>query len=141
MVAVCASAKPGIVAPLAYSSPLIGAPVVTAHSSQVVARNYNGVVAAPLIAAPVPVLSASSAHVVSRNINGLAAPLIAAPAPLAYSSPLGYASPYVASPYVASPYAALPYAASPYAAAYSPFVGGAHIASPVRYSTGGAVFL
>lgn len=103
-----ASAKPGIVTPLAYSSPLIAsAPLVTATSSQFVARNYNGFAAAPI----------------------------------AYTSPLGYASPYVASPYVASPYVASPYVASPYAAAaYSPYyANAAPIASvasvaPLKYT-------
>ncbi|XP_017013098.2 cuticle protein 38-like [Drosophila takahashii] len=89
----CAAAKPGLLgAPLAYTSPLAytaplaysapaavvaaPAPVVTATSSQVIARNYNGIAAAPVIA---PV----------------AAPVVAkyAAAPFAYSSPLAYTSP------------------------------------------------
>lgn len=104
MTIACVAAKPGIIAPLAYSAPLVAAPIVTATSSQVFARNYNG----------------------------FAAPLIAAPAPLAYSSPLGYASPYLASPYVASPYAAAAYSA------YSPYLAGA---SPLRYTAAGPVLL
>lgn len=108
MAIACASAKPGIVTPLAYSSPLIAsAPLVTATSSQFVARNYNGIAAAPI----------------------------------AYTSALGYASPYVASPYVASPYVASPYVASPYVAspyaAYSPYyANAAPIASvaPLKYT-------
>lgn len=85
MVIASVNAKPSVLAPLAYSAaPLVAPaalPYVTATSSQFVSRNFNGVaVAAPLIAA--------------------------APAPLAYSSPI-IASPY-ATPY-ASPYAAAPY--------------------------------
>lgn len=47
-------AKPLVVAsPIAYSAPLISQPIVTATSSQYIARNYNGLaVSAPLIAAP-----------------------------------------------------------------------------------------
>ncbi|XP_039484990.1 cuticle protein 38-like [Drosophila santomea] len=96
----CASAKPGLLgaplaytAPLAYSAPLAytapaavvaaPAPVVTATSSQVIARNYNGIAAAPVIA---PVVAKYAA-----------APLAA---PLAYSSPLAYSAPlsYAAAP-------------------------------------------
>ncbi|XP_020714585.1 cuticle protein 16.5 isoform X2 [Ceratitis capitata] len=40
----CASAKPAVIA---YSAPA----VVTAQSSQYIARNYNGVAAAPVVAA------------------------------------------------------------------------------------------
>ncbi|XP_037721289.1 uncharacterized protein LOC119554450 [Drosophila subpulchrella] len=82
----CVAAKPGLLgaslaytAPLAYSAPAAvvaaPAPVVTATSSQVIARNYNGIAAASVIA---PV----------------AAPVVAkyAAAPLAYSSPLAYTS-------------------------------------------------
>lgn len=101
MAIACVAAKPGLIAPLAYSAPLLAAPIATATSSQVFARNYNG----------------------------LAAPLIAAPAPLAYTSSLGYASPYLAaSPYVASPYSA-----------YSPYYAG--VSSPLRYTAAGPVFL
>lgn len=50
MVVCAALAKPGIVAPVAYSAPLAyaAAPAaVVAQSSQYVTRNYNGI-AAPL---------------------------------------------------------------------------------------------
>lgn len=89
-----ASAKPGILAPVAYSSPLIAAaPYVAATSSQVVARNYNGLaVAAPLIAqAPLayssPLVNAYNPY--NPYLGGLSA----------YSAGLGYGSPYL-SPYV-----------------------------------------
>ncbi|XP_058462599.1 uncharacterized protein LOC131437342 [Malaya genurostris] len=44
----CVSAKPGLVAPVAYTAPVLAAApaVVTAQSSQFFARNYNGI--APL---------------------------------------------------------------------------------------------
>ncbi|XP_055913138.1 cuticle protein 16.5-like [Eupeodes corollae] len=91
-----ASAKPGIVAPLAYSSPLIAA----APASAVYSREYHGNFASPYVAAPYA-----------------AAPYAAAP----YAA----AAPLVASPYVSAAYSAgyaAPYAAayaSPYAAAYT----------------------
>jgi hypothetical protein len=82
---VAAKAKPGLVAaPLAYTAPVVAAaaPIVTAHSSQFIARNYNGI-AAPLVAAPV---AAAYTH-----------------APLAYSAPFAAAySPYAYSPYSAA---------------------------------------
>ncbi|KAL5292111.1 hypothetical protein ACFFRR_011116 [Megaselia abdita] len=79
----CAAAKPGLVTPLAYSAPVIAAPgVVTATSSQFVARNHNGIVA-PIVAAPL-------VH---------SAPIAA---PLAYSPPVAYSSPLVHS-HLASP--------------------------------------
>lgn len=94
----CASAKPGIITPLAYSAPLVAsAPLVTATSSQFIAQNYNGFAAAPI----------------------------------AYASPLGYASPYLASPYAASPYGA---------AAYSPYYANAeqietvNSVAPLKYT-------
>uniref|UniRef100_A0A6B2EA25 Putative secreted protein n=1 Tax=Phlebotomus kandelakii TaxID=1109342 RepID=A0A6B2EA25_9DIPT len=73
-------------APVAYSTPLVAGPgVVTATSSQVVARNYNGV-AAPLVAS---------------------APLVAAPAALPYSA-------YSAYPYASLRYPYASAYASPY---------------------------
>ncbi|XP_016989204.1 cuticle protein 38-like [Drosophila rhopaloa] len=93
----CAAAKPGLLgaplaytsplaytAPLAYSAPVVAAPdpVVTATSIQVIARNYNGIAAAPLIA---PV----AAPVVAKYT---AAPL-AYSSPLAFSAPLAYTAP------------------------------------------------
>lgn len=103
MAIACASAKPGIISPLAYSAQLVAsAPIVTATSSQFIARNYNGFAAAPI----------------------------------AYASPLGYASPYLTSPYVSSPYVASPYAA----AAYSPYYANAepiatvNSVAPLKYT-------
>ncbi|EDX11071.1 GD14804 [Drosophila simulans] len=98
----CAAAKPGLLgAPLAYTAPLAysapaavvaaPAPVVAATSSQVIARNFNGIAAAPVIA---PVAAPLAAPVVAKYA---AAPLAA---PLAYSSPLAYSAPlsYAAAP-------------------------------------------
>lgn len=71
-------AKPGLIAPLAYSAaPLVAvsSPYIAATSSQSFVRNYNGLAAAPFIAAPV-----ASAY---RS---------------AYVSPYAYAAAY--SPYV-----------------------------------------
>lgn len=78
--------KPGLLA-AAYTAPVVAPAVVTAQSSQVFARNYNGLVApvAPLVAAPAPIVRS--------------APLVAAaPAPLAYAAPHYHYSPYVAPP-------------------------------------------
>ncbi|KAH8339039.1 hypothetical protein KR074_001153 [Drosophila pseudoananassae] len=77
----CVAAKPGIVAPLAYSAPLVAAP-----SAAVYTREYHGNFAAPYVAA---------------------SPYVASP----YVASPYVASPYVASPYVASPYVAAPYTA------------------------------
>ncbi|XP_016961109.2 cuticle protein 70, isoforms A and B [Drosophila biarmipes] len=97
----CAAARPGLLgAPLAYSAPLAytapaalvaaPAPVVTATSSQVIARNYNGIAAAPVIA---PVAAPVAAPVVAKY----------AAAPLAYSFPLAYSSPLAYSALPAAP--------------------------------------
>lgn len=75
-------------APIAYSAPLVSAPVVTATSSQAIVRNYNGfaAVSAPLVASPY-VASPYAAY-------------------SAYSPYVAYPSAYTAHPaaYVASPY-------------------------------------
>ncbi|CAG4950339.1 unnamed protein product [Colias eurytheme] len=80
-----AAAKPGVpaalVAPAPYvAAPLVAAPapIVTASSSQYIARNYNGVVSAP-VAAP---LVAAPAYYSARYL---------APAAQYYSAPLSYA--------------------------------------------------
>lgn len=118
-----AAAKPSIGAVYAASAPLIAAPapIVTASSSQYVARNFNGLypAAAPLVAAPyyapapyvataasyvaAPAPYVASPYAAARLIAPAAAPLVAAPAPVipAYAR---YASPYFASsPYLAAP--------------------------------------
>ncbi|XP_065360832.1 pupal cuticle protein C1B-like [Calliphora vicina] len=76
----CAAAKPGF----AYTAP---AGVVTATSSQFVARNHNGIVSTPVVA---PV----AAPVVAKTF---AAPFVA---PAAYAAPLAYSAPlhYAAAP-------------------------------------------
>ena len=100
----CVAAKPGLLhAPLAYTAPAAvlaaPAPIVTATSSQVIARNYNGIASAPIVApvtkvvAPVaaPVAAAYTAPVAAAY----AAPVAAATtfsSHLAYSAPLTYAA-------------------------------------------------
>ncbi|CAD7082691.1 unnamed protein product [Hermetia illucens] len=88
----CAFAKPGVIAPLAYSAPVVAAApgIVTASSSQVVARNYNGL-AAPLVAAAAPVAYTAPA------VAAYSAPLAytAAAAPVAYAAGI---APAVAAP-------------------------------------------
>uniref|UniRef100_T1GKP7 Ion transport domain-containing protein n=1 Tax=Megaselia scalaris TaxID=36166 RepID=T1GKP7_MEGSC len=108
----CAAAKPGLIAPLAYTAPVAAAPgVVTATSSQFVARTHNGIVApvvAPVAAkiiAPAPL--AYTAPIVKAPLAYSApivasAPIIKAAAPLAYTSPVAYSSPLVHS-HLASP--------------------------------------
>ncbi|XP_034105599.1 translation initiation factor IF-2-like [Drosophila albomicans] len=109
----CVAAKPGLLhAPLVAAAPVIAAPapaVVTATSSQVVARNFNGIATAPLIAPVAPI--APIAAPIVRAVAPVAAPLaaatfahpVAAPviakyaaaplaAPFAYSAPLSYAA-------------------------------------------------
>ncbi|XP_075163450.1 uncharacterized protein LOC142236081 [Haematobia irritans] len=113
----CVSAKPGLFGtPLAYTAPAAvvaaaPAPFVTATSSQVVARNYNGIATAPIVApvaAPIvtkafaPAATPFATPVVAKTF---AAPLAAAAyttpvvakyaagTPLAYTSPLAYTTP------------------------------------------------
>ncbi|XP_065093702.1 cuticle protein 16.5-like [Ochlerotatus camptorhynchus] len=96
----CVCAKPGVVAPVAYSAALFAAPApafATAQSSQVITRNYNGV-------APLAYTAAVAAPL------AYSAPAFTAAGPLAYTAAPAYAAAY-AAPY-ATPYAAYPY--SPY---------------------------
>lgn len=86
VVIACAAAKPGIVAPLAYVAPVVAVPgVVTATSSQFIARNHNGIVA--------PALAPS--HLSYTAPLSYSAPLVAH-APVAYSTPLVHS--HLASP-------------------------------------------
>lgn len=100
---------------------MIAAPYVAAQSSQVFARNYNGVY--PALPAPARLLSPYTAQYA-------AAPLAGYPGALPYTS--AFASPYVASPYsaaYAAPFAA-PYTA-PFASPYAyPQVASPYIRSP-----------
>lgn len=126
---ILATAKPKAKPQIFAVAPLAVAPaVVTAHSSQVFARNYNAlvspVVAAPLVAKAAPVVA--SAPVVAK-----AAPLVAAPAlanaPLVTSPIVAKEAPVVAkaAPLVANPslhfrtahVAPSPYFFSPYLSA------------------------
>lgn len=74
-----------------------------------------------------PVVAASSSQVIARNYNGLAAPIVAAaPYAAAYTAPVAaaytaaYTAPFAPAHYAAYPYASaaytLPYAASAYSA-------------------------
>uniref|UniRef100_A0A1I8MJM3 Cuticle protein n=1 Tax=Musca domestica TaxID=7370 RepID=A0A1I8MJM3_MUSDO len=96
---VCSAyAKPAVVAAAVPTG------VVTATSSQYIARNYNGIAAAPVVAAAYTAPVAAAAYT--------------APVAAAYTAPVAtaaYAAPYTAA--YAAPYAAA-YAA-PYAAAYT----------------------
>ncbi|XP_053955037.1 uncharacterized protein LOC128861145 [Anastrepha ludens] len=77
----CASAKPAVVA---YAAPS----VVTAQSSQYIARNYNGVAAAPVVAAAYTAPAVAAAPVAAAYTAPVAAPVAAA-----YSAPVAsYAS-------------------------------------------------
>ncbi|XP_073841247.1 uncharacterized protein [Musca autumnalis] len=101
----CAAAKPGLVTPLAYTAPAAApAPFVTATSSQYVARNYNGIATAPVVApvaAPV-VAKTVAAPIVAKTFAAPVAAAYTAPvvtkyaatyaAPFAYSSPFTYAA-------------------------------------------------
>ncbi|XP_061401337.1 calphotin-like [Musca vetustissima] len=101
----CAAAKPGFVTPLAYTAPAAvvaaaPAPFVTATSNQYIARNYNGIATAPVVA---PV----AAPVVAKTV---AAPIVtktfAAPVAAAYTAP-------VVAKYAATYAAPLTYGAAP----------------------------
>ncbi|XP_046735795.1 cuticle protein 12.5-like [Diprion similis] len=90
----------------------VPAPIVTARSSQSIARNYNTLVSAPLtytataaVAAPLTYAAAPAAAFPAKfayAAPGFAAPLTyAAPAavaaPLAYTAPVAHVSPYAAA--------------------------------------------
>lgn len=65
-------------------------------------------VLAPVVAAAPAVVTATSSQVIARNYNGIAAPLIAAPAVAPAVAPVA-ATPFLASPYAAYPAYASPY--------------------------------
>ncbi|EDW30422.1 GL17843 [Drosophila persimilis] len=109
-----AEAKPAVVVGAA-----VPAGVVTATSSQYVARNFNGVAAAPIVA---PVAAAYTAPVAAAYSAPVAA-AYSAPVAAAYTAPVAaaYSAP-VAAAYtapVAAAYSAYPYASYPYAAGYT----------------------
>ncbi|XP_065361499.1 cuticle protein 12.5-like [Calliphora vicina] len=91
----CAAAKPGLIgAPLAYTAP---AGVVTATSSQFVARNHNGIATTPIVAPVAAPVAAYTAPVAAAYTAPVVAKYAAAySTPLAYSSPLAYSTPVVA---------------------------------------------
>ncbi|XP_065360826.1 cuticle protein 70, isoforms A and B-like isoform X2 [Calliphora vicina] len=103
----CAAAKPHLIgAPLAYTAPAAvvaaPAPFVTATSSQVIARNYNGIATAPIVA---PVATPVAAPVVAKYAAAYTHPLaysapVVAKYASAYSHPLAYSAPltYAAAP-------------------------------------------
>lgn len=88
------SAKPQFI----YSAPVAAAaPVVTATSSQYIARNYNGIAAAPVVAAAYTAPVATAAYTAP-----VAAAAYTAPVAAAYTAPAAaYASYY---PYNAAAY-------------------------------------
>ncbi|XP_073839860.1 uncharacterized protein [Musca autumnalis] len=113
----CAAAKPGLVTPLAYTAPAAvvaaPAPFVTATSSQYIARNYNGIATAPVVApvaAPV-VAKTVAAPVVAKTFAAPVAAAYTTPVAAAYSAPVvaKYAATY-AAPFAYS--APLTYAAA-----------------------------
>lgn len=90
----CATAKPAIPfgPAAAYVVPAaVPAPVVTATSTQVVARNYNGIAAAPLVAPVAHVAKVSTLEPAFSAAYVNAAPLTYAGAPLAYAAPFSHA--------------------------------------------------
>ncbi|XP_037881312.1 vitelline membrane protein Vm26Ab [Glossina fuscipes] len=103
-----ASGKPAVLAPVVAAAAPAG--VVTATSSQYVARNYNGIATAPVIA-PVaaaaytaPVAAAYTAPVAAAYTTSVAAPVAAAytaPVAAAYTAPIAaaYTAPIAASYY------------------------------------------
>ncbi|TMW51904.1 hypothetical protein DOY81_003033, partial [Sarcophaga bullata] len=128
----CVAAKPHLIgAPLAYAAPAAvvaaPAPVVTATSSQVVARTYNGIAHAPIVApvAPVPRVLAPVAPVARVVAPAPVAPVARVVAPAPVAAPLAYSSPFVAR------YATAAYA-TPFAARLAAPFG---YTAPLAYST------
>ncbi|EDV52237.1 pupal cuticle protein C1B [Drosophila erecta] len=94
LVVLCALVASSVAEPKPAILAAAPAGVVTATSSQYVARNFNGVAAAPVVAAAYTAPVAAAAYT---------APVAAA----AYTAP------------IAAAYSAYPYAAYPYSAAYT----------------------
>ncbi|XP_037815385.1 cuticle protein 16.5-like [Lucilia sericata] len=120
----CAAAKPGLVAPLAYTAPaaVVAGPagVVTATSSQYIARNHNGIATAPVVAPVAAPVVAKSVAYTAPVAAAYTAPVVAKYA-AAYSHPLAYSSPVVAKYATAysHPLAYSTPVVAKYAAAYS----------------------
>lgn len=71
------------------------------------APKADAAIVAPVVAAAPAVVTATSSQYIARNYNGIAAPLVAAPAvaaPLVAASPYAAYSAYSAYPAYASPY-------------------------------------
>ncbi|SPP76582.1 Hypothetical predicted protein [Drosophila guanche] len=142
----CVAAKPGLLhAPLAAPLFAAPAPVVTAASSQVVARTFNGIATAPVIAqvpvapapVPVPVVRTVAAPFAAPLAAPLPAPIVrAAPFAAQYAAPFGtpFAAP-LAAPYTA-PFAH-PYGA-PVIAKYSAPL--AYAPAPLNYAAAPALW-
>ncbi|XP_065360449.1 cuticle protein 19.8-like isoform X1 [Calliphora vicina] len=114
----CAAAKPGLIgAPLAYrAAPFVAAPapVITATSSQVVARTYNGIAHAPIVAPVAPVARVvAPVAPVARVVAPAHVAHVAAPFAAAYSAPVvaRYATAAYAHPFAARYTAPLAYSA------------------------------
>ena len=94
-VAAVAFAKPGLIAPLAYSAPI--APLAYSAYSPLAYSAYSPLAysapiaplaySAPVLAAP-GVVTATSSQYVARNYNGVVAPAVAYAAPAAIAAPL-----------------------------------------------------
>lgn len=99
--AIICEGKPGIIGSPFIAAPYVAAPYVAAQSSQVFARNYNGVYSSPIVAAPARLLSPYSASYAAPFAAPYAASY-AAPYAAPFAAP--YAYPQVSSPYIRSPY-------------------------------------
>lgn len=92
VLAVTAAPKPEILAaPLVAAAPAVAPAIVTATSSQVIARNFN-TLAAPIVQAPL----LRSAPIITAPLR---APLIQGPAAAYFANPALGPAGYYASPY------------------------------------------
>uniref|UniRef100_A0A1B0FFF6 Uncharacterized protein n=1 Tax=Glossina morsitans morsitans TaxID=37546 RepID=A0A1B0FFF6_GLOMM len=112
------SGKPAVLAPVVAAAAPAG--VVTATSSQYVARNYNGIAAAPVIA-PIaaaaytaPVAAAYTAPVAAAYTTSVAAPIAAA-----YTAPAAYTAAAYTAPIAAAYTAPIAAPYYPHTAAYT----------------------